>query len=755
MALAVGTAPGWRDLRMRRMANQWNSGESLLNRPLKAIILAAGQGTESRYGANLALEQLGDRAVIDYVLDLALQLCPPEEIHVVVGQHHSPLQRHLGSSLSYVVQREPLGTGHAVLVMRRMLQHYEGDLLILYGDTPLFRPASIRGLVLRHQLTGADLTLFTTETVQDLPYGRIVRDEEGDIVDVVEEANASEAQRRISELNLGAYVARARPLLQALQQVTRNARTRQYLLTDAVSEMVRAGRRVETFRSGDQDEIRGINTPEDLGAAGMVLQRRLFRPGRIDEESVIQFGTGGWRAVIGESFTMQNVRRLAQALANTLIREGRDELGVLIGYDHRFLSDAAAEAASEVFAGNNIHVTLLTEPAPTPLVTYATAQQGAAYGLAFTASHNPPEWNGLKVFQGDGALLLDEQVRAIEDEANALSRNLVVNLELPLALDAGIIARRDYTNEYVDAVEAQVDMEAIRDAGLRVAVDPMYGVGEVTLDIVLTEARCRVAIIHGRRDPLFGGRSPAPNMEALGLLMHTVPEGGYHLGLATDGDADRIAVVDEAGRYVSVNDLLLLLYWYLHQVRGMQGGVVRNLSTTHMLDRMARQFGEEAVEVPVGFKHIIVGMQAHNALLGGESSGGLTIRGHILGKDGILAAALIAEMLAKTGESISELLQRVHGLVGKLYMEERSLPATPEMRVYLPRRLSEASFDALAGSQVESVSGLDGTKLWLEGDQWVLLRFSGTEPLLRIVAESDSPAKASVLVDELRERLGL
>jgi len=737
------------------MANAWNSQRSPLNRPLKAAILAAGQGTESRHGANLALEQLGNRVVIDYVLDLARQFCPPEEIYVVVPQRRGALQEHLGPDLNYVVQREPLGTGHAVLMMRRVLQHYEGDLLILYGDTPLFRPASIRGLVLRHQLTNADLTLFTAQTAQHLPYGRIVRDDDGNVLDVVEEANASEDQRRICELNLGAYVARARPLLQGLQQVTRNVRTRQYLLTDVVSEMVLAGRHVETFRSGDQDEVRGINTPEDLAAAELVLQQRLFRPRRIEEESVIQFGTGGWRAIIGESFTMQNVRRLAQTLANTLIREGRDERGVLIGYDHRFLSDAAAEAASEVFAGNNIPVALLTEPAPTPLITYATAEQGAAYGLAFTASHNPPEWNGLKVFQGDGALLLDEQVRAIETEANALSRNLVATLELPLALEAGIIRRCDYTNKYVDAVEAQVDMQAIRDAALRIAVDPMYGVGEVTLNIVLTEARCRVGIIHGRRDPLFGGRSPAPDIEALGLLMHTVREGDYHLGLATDGDADRIAVVDEAGRYVPVNDLLLLLYWYLHEVRGMRGGVIRNLSTTHMLDRMAQLFGEEAIEVPVGFKHIIVGMQAHDALLGGESSGGLTIRGHILGKDGILAAALIAEMLAKTRQPISELLERVHGLVGKLYMAEQSLPATPEMRAQLPRRLQEVSFDTLAGSRVQSVSRLDGTKLRLEGDQWVLLRFSGTEPLLRIVAESDTPAKARALIDQLREQLGL
>ncbi|MGI6380180.1 MAG: NTP transferase domain-containing protein [Anaerolineae bacterium] len=736
------------------MANAWSSQVSPLTRPLKAAILAAGQGADARSGADRALEQLGDRAVIDYVMDLARQFCPPEEIYVVVGQQRGALQKHLGTDVNYVVQREPLGTGHAVLVMRRVLHHYEGDLLILYGDTPLFRPASIRGLVLRHQLTGADLTLFTAQTEQALPYGRIVREDEARIADVVEEADASVDQRRISELNLGAYVARARPLLQALQQVTQDTHARQYHLTDAVGQMVREGRRVEAYQSGDQDEIRGINTADDLEAAELVLQRRLLRPGRIEEESVIQFGTGGWRAIIGESFTMQNVRRLAQTLANTLIREGRDRKGVLIGYDHRFLSDAAAETAAEVFAGNNIPVALLTEPAPTPLITYATAGKGAAYGLAFTASHNPPEWNGLKVFQADGALLLDDQVRAIEGEANALSRRLVVTLELPLAEAAGIVARCDYTNQYVDAVEAQVDMEAMREAGLRIAVDPMYGVGEVTLDIVLTEARCRVGVIHGRRDPLFGGRSPAPDMEALGLLMHTVREGAYHLGIATDGDADRIAVVDEAGRYVSVNDLLLLLYWYLHEIRGLSGGVVRNLSTTHMLDRLAKQFGEVCIEVPVGFKHIIVGMQEHGAVLGGESSGGLTIRGHILGKDGILAAALIAEMLAKTGRPISELLEDVRTQVGPLYMEELSLPATPEMRVQLPRRLSSAAFDELAGCRVLDISNLDGTKLLLEGDQWVLLRFSGTEPLLRIVAESDSPAKAEALIVALRERLG-
>ncbi len=267
----------------------------------------------------------------------------------------------------------------------------------------------------------------------------------------------------------------------------------------------------------------------------------------------------------------------------------------------------------------------------------------------FTASHNPPEWNGLKVFHGDGSLLLDDETRQIETEANALSHDDVIKLELDLAEDAGIVEKRDFTNEYVDAVEKLIDLNKIRKAGLKVIVDPMYGVGQLTLGTVLTEARCRVTFIHERHNPLFGGRSPAPNEEALRLLSSEMQEGNYDLGLAMDGDADRIAILDERGRYISINDMLLLLYWYLHEVRGERGGVVRNLSTTHLLDRLAKKLGEQCYETPVGFKHIVSTMVEHNAVLGGESSGGLTIRGHILGKDGIFACALVVEMLARTG----------------------------------------------------------------------------------------------------------
>jgi phosphomannomutase len=275
----------------------------------------------------------------------------------------------------------------------------------------------------------------------------------------------------------------------------------------------------------------------------------------------------------------------------------------------------------------------------------------------------------------------------------------------------------------------------------------MYGVGEVAINMVLTEARCRVRMIHESHDPLFGGRSPAPSIDALRLLSTYIREGGFDLGLATDGDADRVAVVDERGEYVTVNDLLLLIYHYLHEVRGQPGGVVRNIATTHLLDRLTARFGEECIEVPVGFKFVTQAMQEHRTLLGGESSGGVTVRGHILGKDGVLAAALITEMIARTGKRISALVQDVYNLVGRLYAVEKNVPATPEMRIIVPRRLHEAAVQEVLGEPVLRYSEMDGFKYYLPNDNWVLLRFSGTEALLRIFSEADTPQKAQQLVD--------
>ena len=348
--------------------------------------------------------------------------------------------------------------------------------------------------------------------------------------------------------------------------------------------------------------------------------------------------------------------------------------------------------------------------------------------------------------------MLDHETRQIEQEANALTQNDVIKLELDLALEAGIVEKRDFTNEYVDAVEALIDLDKIREAGLKVIVDPMYGVGQLTLGTVLTEARCRVTFIHERHNPLFGGRSPAPNAEALRLLSSEMQEGNYDLGLAMDGDADRVAILDERGEYVSINDILLLLYWY--SARDSRRARRRGAEPVDVAP--ARPAGEEAGRAVLRDSGWVSStsspaMLEHNALLGGESSGGLTIRGHILGKDGIFACALVVEMLAKTGQKVSELLERVYGLTGRLYFVEESLPATPEMRIAVPKRMKETPSSHIGPYKVTNISHMDGTKLLLENDNWALLRFSGTEPVLRLTVEADTPEKAKELLQWLRQ----
>jgi len=718
---------------------------------LKVLILAAGQKTLAD-GGPLVMQPLGESTVLGHVVKNLQGVAAPRDLVIVASPDSlAPIQAQLGEGPTYVVQETPQGTGHAVLQAAEALEGYTGDLLILYGDTPLFRPGSLRGLLNRHQLKGASLTLLTAIVDQDLPYGRILRDASGRILDIVEQAEATAEVKAIRELNVGAYVIKADTILKALRGLSPSPVDGEIRLTGSVHQLLRSGLKVDSYQLHDPDEVQGINTSADLQAAEDILLKRLFRPRRQEEANEVAFGTGGWRAIIGEGFTLHNVRRLCQALANEITRQGLEKQGVIVGYDRRFLSQQAGEAAAEVFAGNNIPTILCHEDAPTPLINHATAVLGNAFGLCFTASHNPPEWNGLKVFHGDGSLLLDHETKAIAAETNSLRPEDVIKLELDLAIEAGIVEVKDFTNQYVDAVEALIDMDAIRKASLKVMVDPMYGVGQLTLGTVLTEARCRVHFIHDRHNPLFGGRSPAPDLEAMRDLINHMHSGKYDLGLAMDGDADRIAIVDEKGRYISINDVLVLLYWYLHEVRGQRGGVVRNLSTTHILDRLAKALGETCHEVPVGFKHIASGMVEHDALLGGESSGGLTIRGHILGKDGIFASALVVEMVARTGLKISELQEKVWALTGRLFGAEENFPATPEMKVAVPKKLRENPCTHVAGYKVEHISHLDGTKLYLENDNWAQLRFSGTEPVLRLAVEADTPEKAQEMLAWLKQ----
>ncbi|MDR1237974.1 MAG: NTP transferase domain-containing protein [Propionibacteriaceae bacterium] len=710
-------------------------------RPTKAVVLAAGHDQATR---ELLLKPLGNATVIELVLANVTTVVSPADVVIVVDEHDDSVRHTVGPGWTYVPQSVQAGTGDAVRCARFELEGFAGDVLIAYGDTPLLRADSLKGLLNRHRLKQARFSLLSARLEQPGHYGRIVRDDAGALAGIVESTDLDDGTTALKEINVGAYVV-ANELL--VGQLDLMAQTGEHRLTELAKRLINQGVPTSSYVTTDTDEVQGINTAAELRAASDIVLKRLFAPHREVETGEIAFGTGGWRARIGEGFTLHNVRRLCQAIANAATRAGVEQKGVVIGGDRRFLSAESVRCAAEVFAGNNIPVMILPDDVPTPLVTFAAPFLSAAYSLVFTASHNPPQWNGLKVFRADGSLPLDEETDRYSAEANSLSSSDVIALEYDTAVASGMISIRDITNDYVDAIEQIVDVEAIRAAGLRVIVDPMYGTSQLTLGMILSDARARVQFIHERHNPLFGGRSPAPDPEALSMLIETIKASGrYSLGMATDGDADRIAIVDEHGEYISTNDLLLLIYWYMHEERGERGGVVRNLATTSLLDRLAESFGEQAYETPVGFKFVTAAMLEHDCVLGGESSGGLTIRGHILGKDGVFACALVVEMLARTKKSITELRQLIWNRVGRLYSLETSVPATPQMRVEVPRRLDPAKLSEVAGEPVLRIDSMDGIKIHLPGDSWVLLRFSGTEPVLRIFVEAPTAERAEELL---------
>lgn len=710
-----------------------------------AVVLAAGADAESRA---LLTQPLGDSTVVQTAVANVRAVVDPSRIVVVVARGDRSVRDLLGRDLTYVEQPEPRGTGAAALLGMGYLLSDVSQVLVAYADTPLLRPESLLGLFTRHRLRGAALSILTAALPGfDSTYDRIVRTD-GRVSAIVASGDPLLADQAVDEVNVGGYVAAPALFLKMLSELVASGEHR---LTEMAQHVIAVGGRVSTYQIHDPDEVLGINSSAGLAAAADVVLKRLFIP-RKNTDTRIVFGTGGWRAVIGEGYTLANVRRLAQAIANETIRQGLDSQPIVVGGDRRFLSRDSAVAVAEVFAGNNIPVVLLPDDVPTPLVTFAAPHLGAAYGVIITSSHNPPEWNGMKVFRADGSLPLDAETDRFQDEANALAVEDVITLDLQLGLASGMVVERGLTNAYVDAIEQVIDVSVAREHELHVIVDPMYGTSQLTLGMVLGDMRVRTEFIHAAHNPLFGGIAPAPDLERLSTLMGLIRhgKGRYALGLATDGDSDRIGIVDERGEYVSTNDLLLLLYWYLHEVRGEHGGVVRNLATTHLLDRLAAHFGERSRECKVGFKYVTAAMEEIDAVLGGESSGGLTVRGWILGKDGIFACALVVEMLARTGKTISELLEVIHGITGRLYALDESVPATPEMRVEVPRRLAARPLARVAGHRVVAVSHLDGTKIHLENDNWALLRFSGTEPALRLFVEADTPQKAGELLEWLR-----
>ncbi len=470
---------------------------------------------------------------------------------------------------------------------------------------------------------------------------------------------------------------------------------------------------------------------------------------------MIKFGTGGWRAIIADGFTKENIRLLTAGLCAYLEGEGHGGSIICLGYDRRFLSKESMFWAAEVLAGYGFRPYVINRSAPTPLIMFTVKNLGLPCGLAVTASHNPAIYNGIKIFTAGGRDADQTVTKRIEAEIAGLKPGEIKSIPYAQAKAAGLITEGYPFNEYIDSILDMIDADAIKRARLRIAFDPMYGVSHGSLRTILMTCRCDVDVIHENHDTLFGGRMPAPEEDALKYLAGYVADNGCHLGIATDGDADRLGVIDENGRYLHANTLVVLLYYYLLKYKGWRGECVRNNSTTHLLDRVAESFGQKCHEVPVGFKHISAKMQETDAIIGGESSGGMAVRGHIPGKDGIYAAALLVEMLAVTGKPISALYREIVDTYGALCYAECSLPFDPARREELKRRIYKEHQIPAFAVPIERISYDDGCKVYFSDGGWVICRFSGTEPLLRIAAEGTTAGWAASHITHWRELLAL
>lgn len=469
---------------------------------------------------------------------------------------------------------------------------------------------------------------------------------------------------------------------------------------------------------------------------------------------MIRFGTGGWRAVIGDEFTRENIQRVALALCRRIKREHAADKGICIGYDYRFLSRESAIWFSEVMAAEDVKLRFINLAAPTPQIMFTVKHLGLPYGAAVTASHNPAVYNGIKLFTQGGRDAVQQITDEIAAEANALDASEIRTMDFQEAIAAGKIALIDPRDDYLDSIMAQIDMPSIRARRPRIVLDPMYGVSLSGMLTIFYTARCDVNVINDRHDAFFGGHLPAPNPETLRDLQAAVLDHHALLGIATDGDADRLGIVDEKGAYVSANEALVLLYYYLLKYKGWRGDAVRNLSTTHLLDRVAADFGQTCHEVPVGFKYISSAMEQYDAILGGESSGGLTVRGHISGKDGLYAASLLVEMLCATKKTLSELVREIYDRYGEMHMAEFDWAMSDRQREEINRLLMEEKQLPAFDRPVQRVNYMDGCKVYFD-DGWVSARFSGTEPRIRIFAESGTMESAVELVRKMAKFAGL
>ena len=455
---------------------------------------------------------------------------------------------------------------------------------------------------------------------------------------------------------------------------------------------------------------------------------------------MIRFGTGGWRAVIGEDFTKQNVQLVAAGILEMLRQDGKTDKPVIIGYDRRFLSESAAKWVAEVLAAGNIRVWFLRRSAPTPLIMHTVKDEQLYCGIEITASHNPAAYDGIKLFVEEGRDAPLETTARLEA---LIAQATPVAIPFAQGLEEGTIEYlANPFNKFLDDIIAQLDMKALRNRGLRVLFDSMHGSGIYPMQVIFHTARCTIDMINENKDAYFGGLMPAPTETSLRILRDSVVQGGYDLGIAMDGDGDRLGIIDGDGSYIDANQILCMLYWYLVKYKGWKGPVVRNLATTHMLDAIAESFGETCYEVPIGFKYISSKIDEVDAVLGGESSGGLTVRGHIHGKDSVYAASLFAEMVSVTGMSPCQIVALLESKYGVYRMVEDNLSFAPAEKTRIVNILMKEKKLPDFGKKILRVNYEDGCKVYFTDGSFVICRFSGTEPLLRIFAESSTVAAA-------------
>jgi alpha-D-glucose phosphate-specific phosphoglucomutase len=447
----------------------------------------------------------------------------------------------------------------------------------------------------------------------------------------------------------------------------------------------------------------------------------------------IKFGTSGWRAVMCEDFTFANVRRALTGIARYVSSQKPAGARLIVGRDPRFLGESFVSLAAEILSAHGITPLVVPEPAPTPAIAYEVPRLQTDGAINFTASHNPPEYNGIKFSTPDGAPALPEVTQKIEAEIVAADRQ-----DTAASAPATPAQQIDVKPAYLARLKEIVDLAAIRKAGLKVACDPMWGAAVGYADTLLQEAGVSAAAVHSYRDVLFGGHAPEPDGPLLNDLRQKMKETGAHLGIATDGDADRFGIVDRDGTFLQPNYVIALLFDYLVESRGWKNGVAKSVSTTNLINALAQRHGVELYETPVGFKYIGELIQQDKIAIGGEESAGLSIRHHVPEKDGVLAGLLCCEMVARLGTSLGQQLQALFAEVGSFYPMRENFRLTPEVHQTFTSKLTTEPRE-FCGRRVSQVVRTDGLKLVLEDGSWVCYRLSGTEPVARIYSEARSP----------------